>query len=161
MPSVNRSLAVLLGGLTIGLCGCAGPGGPVFGDWYGYLPLPAPQARVAVELVLDGPPTARQGGFRLHMQTMWMVGAADNVSDYLTGTWSAHPVTIDGVACRRIDLSGLDSSRHHAMLVSHYIELPNGVLVPATADGRPDLTPGGLDYRLAPRPRGSFGYGRA
>jgi hypothetical protein len=154
------ALRALLAGVTIGLGGCFQPTGPVVGDWYGYPPLPAPQAQLSVELVLDGLPTARQGVFRMHTQTMWMSAAQQNQSDYLTGGWTAQPVTIDGQTYRRIDLSGLDTGMHHETLISHFIELPNGVLVPATADGKPDLSPGGLAFRLAPRARGSFGYGR-
>lgn len=160
MPTGNRRIAILCAGLMIGPFGCAGPTGPIFGDWYGYQPLPGPQAQLAVELVLHGPPTARLGAFRMHVQTMWMVANPQNQSDYPTGTWTMRPVTIDGRTYRRIDLSGLDTAMHHATLIAHYIELPNGTLVPATADGKPDLSPGGLAFRLVPRPRGSFGYGR-
>ncbi|MBB2156961.1 hypothetical protein HLH33_11675 [Gluconacetobacter diazotrophicus] len=158
--TAGRRVAALLLGMAVGLGGCVQPAGPVFGDWYGYPPLPGPQAYVSVELVLLGPPTARQGRFRMHTQTMWLDAAQQNQSDYMGGTWTAQPVTIDGQACLRIDLSGLSTGMHHETLISHFIELPNGMLVPATSDGRPDLSPGGLAFRLAPRPRNSFAYGR-
>ncbi|GBR35442.1 hypothetical protein AA101099_0032 [Neoasaia chiangmaiensis NBRC 101099] len=148
-------------GLFLGLASCTDPTGPVFGDWYGYQPLPVPEAQISVELVLDGPLTADHGGFRMHTQTMWTNGSPLNESDFLTGTWEIHPVTIQGQPCHRLILHGLDTGMHHATLVTDYIELPNGVLVPTAANGQPDLSPGGLTYRLAPRKRDSFGYGRA
>lgn len=155
-------LSALVSALTLSLGGCAiAPSGPTFGDWYGYQPLPVPQSQLAVELVLHGEADARTGTYRVHFQTLWSQGSAFNRSNYLNGQWVRTPMMIDGVPCALIVLSPNEAGPTWGSMVTRYIELPNRLLIRATDNDQPDLTQGGLQYRLAPRKPTDFGYGRA
>ncbi|CAI9119899.1 hypothetical protein [Brytella acorum] len=154
-------LFVSVSALVLSLGGCAAmPSGPIFGDWYGYQPLPVPQSQLAVELVLHGAADARTGTYRIHYQTLWGQGSVFTRSDYLNGAWARTPMTIDGVPCALIVLSPDGVGPSWGAMVTRYIELPNRLLIRATDHDRPDLTQDGLLYRLAPRKPTDFGYGR-
>lgn len=150
-----------LGGLTLVLAslgtlsGCTDPTGPVFGDWYGFNPLPTPQGNISIELVLDGSPTDSVGRYRLHRQSFWAEDMMFNRSDTLDGTWTLKEYTVDGKIWRNVFLKGPE------LHITHYVLLPNGYLTPATDQNTPDMGESGwLCCRLAPRARDSFGYGR-
>lgn len=152
----RKSLLFSAIAMTATLTACITPGGPVFGDWYGFNPLPTPQGNIAIELVLMGQQTASSGSYRLHRQSFWAEDMMFNHSDSLDGTWAARDVTTGGHTWRNIFLTGPE------LHIAHYVLLPNGYLVPADEQGAPDMGQGGwMCCRLAPRARGSFGYGRA
>ncbi|MDL2171324.1 MULTISPECIES: hypothetical protein [Asaia] len=137
------------------LAGCTDPTGPVFGDWYGFNPLPTPQGNISIELVLDGAPTATSGRYRLHRQSFWAEDMMFNRADTLDGTWTLREYTVDGKIWRNVFLKGPE------LHITHYVLLPNGYLTPATDQNTPDMGEGGWKCcRLAPRARNSFGYGR-
>jgi len=137
------------------LDGCTDPSGPVFGDWYGFNPLPTPQGNISIELVLDGAPTATSGRYRLHRQSFWAEDMMFNRADTLDGAWTLKEYTVDGKIWRNVFLKGPE------LHIAHYVLLPNGYLTPAADDNTPDMGESGWKCcRLAPRARDSFGYGR-
>ncbi|GBR30979.1 hypothetical protein AA0488_2153 [Kozakia baliensis NRIC 0488] len=138
------------------LTACADPTGPVFGDWYGFQPLPVPNGSLSIELVLDGAPNAQSGHYRLHRQSLWGGDMLFNRSDSLDGTWSIKNVTVQGHTWKQVNLNGAQLN------IWQYVLLPNGYLVPTNDQGAPEMGQGGWGCcRLAPRARNSFGYGRA
>lgn len=148
----------LLGSLVLALSlgSCTDPGGPVFGDWYGFNPLPTPQGNISLELVLDGPATGHSGRYRLHRQSFWAEDMMFNQSDTLDGIWMIRDIAVGDKIWHNVFLQGPE------LHISHYILLPNGYLTPATDQNTPDMGESGwLCCRLAPRARNSFGYGRA
>lgn len=154
--SLSRLGSLMLALTSLGaLGGCTNPTGPVFGDWYGFNPLPTPQGNTSIELVLDGSPTATAGTYRLHRQSFWAEDMMFNNAATLDGSWTLREYTVDGKIWRNVFLTGPELN------IAHYVLLPNGYLTPATDQNTPDMGASGWNCcRLAPRPRNSFGYGR-
>jgi len=150
----------LLWCVVVLVAACAGPTGPVFGDWYGYQTGAADGYDRAVSLVLDGAPSARSGAFHYRaVRRMTGIGWAANVSsdtERWDGRWQARGVQVAGQTVTRIDLIGLPPDERGA-----YFLTDQRVLVPvAVGGGGPDLSVPGLRSRLVPRPATAYGYGR-
>ena len=139
--------------MLLAVAGCITPHGPVFGDWSGRQPDGDGLDAHFVDLVLHGSPGDSSGGYEY--KSVRSVGAfVDPAERNLTwdGRWTLTPVP---GGPPRLDLHNLPNSE-----ISRYALLGNGLLVPLTSGGTPNLSRYSLSYALKPVPKSNWGYGR-
>ena len=135
------------------MAACAGPTGPVFGDWRGMDTTGMSFDLPEIELVLDGPAEATAGDYHLARQTHELFRSSPPFPAW-DGAWTSRLVMVAG---RRLRLVHLERMAYGH--VADYVLLEDGRLAPVADPSRPDLS-GAARYALAPVKRGSFGYGR-
>ena len=150
-----RSWRAAMLAALLGLSGCAGYSGPVFGDWRGNQPMSLALYPTYVDLVLYGAPGATQGMY--DFQAMLTDPTLTSTGDR-TVTWG------DRWTLARTPQSGsvpvLTLHNLPGAQISRYALLPNGLLVPLTKAGAPDVTRYSLSYALRPVPRTDRRFGR-
>jgi len=143
--------------ILIMLAGCAGPTGPVFGDWYGYEMGLSGINNLSIHLILDGEPDAQSGTYHLITRMMepgqmddprWNVRWTDRWERRVLQDSQARTYT-------SIHLHKVPNAE-----TSDYILTANGSLAPVPNTRHPNLSPEVLKYALAPLPRSAWGYGR-
>lgn len=142
-------------GLALALAGCTGQNGPIFGEWQGRQPQLDPLSPTFVTLVLHGKPGDTTGGYDIQaIDTQSVVGDVNQRQLTWSDRWTLTPSAGPG-SVPLLVLHNLPNSQ-----ISHYVLLPNNVLLPATPQNRPDTSPESRLEGLRPVPRNSFGYGR-
>lgn len=145
--------------LLVTVAGCAGPTGPVVGDWRGYPPSIDIGYSHQTELILDGTPDATSGTY--HLVTLLQdpnfgAHSGENQNLRWSDRWEKRMQRDAG------GNSYVSIHLRHAPGAepADYILTSRGLLVPLVQAAHPDLSPGALRYALAPLPRSSWGYGR-
>ncbi len=146
-----------LGVVLVVLAGCAGPTGPVVGDWRGFQPTISSFDNLSTELILDGEPDARAGTYHLVTRAM-EPGLVDDPRWNVrwTDQWERRVVQdANGRSYTTIHLHRAPGAQ-----VPDYILTANNLLVPLDNPQHPDLSANALRIALVPLPRSSWGYGR-
>jgi hypothetical protein len=155
MTSNMRQSAALLGLILGTIAGCAEAAGPVFGDWRGTQPSGAAQYSKMVELVLNGPPDAQSGTYRI-ATTEYNPGAlSGNGGTRRWGdAWTSEQRVVDGRKQMIIHL-------HNTLPgdLSTYELGSDGSLHVVDPNGQVDRTPAAKLYVLSPVQQGPR-YGR-
>ncbi len=149
--SFLRAACVL--GAMLALPGCADRDGPVFGNWQGRQPTGGELDPHFVDLVLHGAPGATEGeyDFKVLITDPTLSGIGNH-----TVIWGDRwTLTRVGTAPPVLRLHDLPDGE-----ISSYALMADGVLLPATRAGAPDLSPASLHDALQPVARDSWGYGR-
>lgn len=143
--------------ILIMLAGCAGPTGPVVGDWTGYRMGLEGLDNSSIELILDGEPNATSGTYHLVTRVL-DVGAVDDPRWNVRWTdhWERRSLK---------DAQGQTYDAIHLFKAPNaetpdYMLIANGLLMPVPNIRHPDLSPQAMRYALSPRPRTAWGYGR-
>lgn len=148
-PIAGRLTPILI--LLAALAGCAGPVGPVVGDWRGEVPDSSTEQ--IVELVLDGTPGASSGHYDVAITTenAGFSGGGGGTERW-GGIWQREQA-VDGRPVFHLldDLSGS---------IDRYEFGPDSALHPMGKGNRVDTSPAARLYTLLPVPPG-LGYGRA
>ncbi len=131
------------------LTACAGPVGPVVGDWRGEMPVGATEQ--IVELVLDGAPGDASGRYQVAITTETSHGGGAGTERW-GGIWRQEQAA-DGQPVFHL-LDDLPGS------IDRYELGANSVLYPMGTGDRADSSPSAGLYALRPVPPGP-GYGRA
>ncbi len=134
--------------LLAALAACAGPTGPVVGDWRGEVPAGATEQ--VVELVLDGPADAVSGRYQVAITTETTIGGGAGTERW-GGIWQREQAA-DGRPVFHLldDLAGS---------IDRYELGADKMLHPMGIGNREDSSPTAGLYALYPVPPG-FGYGR-
>ena len=137
------------------IAGCAGPTGPVLGDWRGRQPTGEGINPSFVDVILYGSPGATQGryDFKATVTDPILVSGGNHTVEW-GDRWTILPGPVAG-APPVLHLHDLPNSQ-----ISTYALMSNGVLIPADRGHLPDTSPGSLRYGLAPVPRDSRSFGR-
>ena len=134
---------------------CAGPTGPVVGDWRGQDSAQSLDQRIEVELILDGPPGAQGGTYHyISLKQATDTDVGNRRLDW-TDQWRARPYAVDGRQMQLVHLDRLAGPR-----IDDFILTPDNILVPLPDPAHPDVSKAALRVALYPLPRTSFGYGR-
>lgn len=149
--SVQRSVLV-----AFLLCGCAGPTGPIVGDWRGSEPSISYFYQRTTELILQGPPDANSGTYRLVSRVNApLLVDRDDQYDW-TDRWEKRLLrTATGQRYLTLHLRNAPGSQD-----PDYIWTTDDLLIPLIDPAHPDLGKQALRVALYPRPRTAFGYGR-
>ena len=145
-------VACALGAMLMS-AGCADRAGPVFGNWQGRQPTGGELNPYFVDLVLHGAPGATEGeyDFKVLITDPTLSGIGNH-----TVIWGDRwTLTRAGTAPPVLHLRDLPDGQ-----ISSYVLMADGVLLPSTRAGAPDLSPASLHDALHPVPRNSWGYGR-
>jgi hypothetical protein len=139
--------------LLAALTACAGPVGPVVGDWRGEVP--DSSTNQIVELVLDGTAGASSGPYEVAITTENTINGGGGGTERWGGTWQREQAA-DGQPVFHLldDLSGS---------ICRYELGPDAALHPMGRGNRAnyvDTSPAASLYTLFPVPHG-WGYGRA
>lgn len=146
MRSMRRRAAALCLGLAA--AACAGPSGPVYGEWQGMPPSAHSTGRsMAVDLVLRGSPDAQSGKY--------LITTTDNDPSALSshgqvdwaGDWTSEQRIVNGQPFKFIKL--LD---HLPQDIGGYALEPDGRLHALDPNGSLDTTKDGALYTLSPVP---------
>lgn len=143
--------------ILILLAGCAGPTGPVIGDWSGYQMGLDGFANLSTQLILDGEPDAQSGIYHLITRSM-EPGSIDDPR--LNVRWTDHwerRVLQDAQARTYVAIHLYNAPNAET---PDYILTANGLLMPVPNTRHPDLSPEALKIALVPAPRSAWGYGR-
>ena len=137
--------------------GCAGPTGPVVGDWRGAQPSIDIAYSIDTELILDGTPDATSGTYHLVSRVRDPNFGSENQDDV---RWTDHweKRTLRDATGRPYPTIHLN--RAPGVQRPDYILTSNGLLVPLIEAAHPDVSPAALRFALVPLPRTAFGYGR-
>lgn len=143
--------------ILIMLAGCAGPTGPVVGDWRGYQLGVSGINNLSTELILDGAPDAQSGTYHLITRAM-EPGMIDDPRWNVR--WTDH--------WERRVLQDAQSQSYVSIHLHNapnaetpdYIVTSNDLLVPVPNTRHPDLSPDAMRVALMPLPRTTWGYGR-
>ena len=140
-------------GAMLALGGCADRSGPVFGNWQGRQPTGGELNPYFVNLVLHGAPGATQGeyDFKVLITDPTLSGIGNHTVIW-GDRWTLSRV---GTAPPVLSLHDLPDGQ-----ISSYALMSDGVLLPSTRAGTPDLSPASLHDALRPVSRDSWGYGR-
>jgi hypothetical protein len=133
-----------------GLAACAGPTGPVIGDWRREVPQSATEQ--LVELVLDGTPDAPSGRYHVTMTTESGGVGRSSGTQWQDGDWHREQAQ-DGRQVFHL-LNDLPGS------IDRYELGADDALYPMGKGNYPDTSPMARLYTLLPVPHGG-GYGRA
>ncbi len=137
----------------LALAGCADPGGPVFGNWQGRQPIGGVLNPYFVNLVLHGAPGATEGeyDFKVLITDPTLSGVGNH-----TVIWGDRwTLTRAGASPPVLQLHHLPDGQ-----ISSYALMADGILLPSTRSGAPDLSPASLHDALRPVARDSWSYGR-
>ncbi len=151
--NLRRSAAFL--GLVLGTAaGCAQATGPVFGDWRGTQPSGAAAFPKTVELVLDGPPGAQSGAYRIATSEHNPSEFSGNGTRRWGDVWTSEQRVVDGRTRTIIHL-------HNTLPgdLSTYELGDDGALHVVDPNGQVDRSPAAQLYVLSPVQPGR-GYGR-
>ncbi len=137
----------------LAFAGCADQDGPVFGNWQGRQPTGGELNPHFVDLVLHGAPGASTGEYDFKaLITDPTLSGIGNHTVIWGDRWT---LTRAGTAPPVLQLHDLPDGE-----ISSYTLMSDGVLLPATRAGAPDLSPASLHDALSPVARDSWGYGR-
>ena len=137
------------------LAACAGPTGPVVGDWRGEEPSRATIYQTRIEVILDGVPGAQSGTYHyVALNSGDDLGLGERHLAW-TDRWQMRPVVVNGQTMQLVHLANLAGAH-----ISDFILTPQGVLLPQPDLAHPDLSAQAYRVALVPVPRDSFGYGR-
>ncbi|MBB2200340.1 hypothetical protein [Gluconacetobacter tumulisoli] len=159
----NRAMLRRAGGLIgacvlgMGLSGCVGPTGPVYGQWSGYQSDGVSGYDRNVKLVLDGSPGAREGVYHLRVTqinpTAQLQGASGGYAD---DRWVLSTVKANGRTWSRIHLLGVPNAQY-----ATYDMLPDRTLVPDIGGESPAASENSaMAYRLSVQSPDIYAYGR-
>lgn len=137
------------------MAGCAGPSGPVLGDWRGRQPTGDGINPSFVDIILYGRPGDTQGryDFKATVTDPILVNGGNHTLEW-GDRWTLTGGPVPG-APQVLHLHDLPNTQ-----ISTYALMSNGILIPTTAARVPDTSPGSLRYGLAPVPRDSRSFGR-
>ncbi len=137
------------------ITGCAGPTGPIFGDWRGRQPTGDGLNPSFVDIVLYGRPGDTQGqyDFKATMTDPILVSGGNH-----TLQWGDRWTITGGPASGTLPILHLHDLPNSQ--IASYALTPNGVLIPTNPANQIDTSPGSLRYGLAPVPTSSRSYGR-
>ena len=139
------------------LSGCAGPTGPIVGDWRGSQPSLDPYHEKTTELILDGTPDAVSGTYHLVTQVMASdLGTQTDQNLRWTDRWEKRtPTDASGTRYVSIHLDHAPGGQ-----LPDYVLTPNNLLVPLVNPAHPDLSATAIRIALVPLPPTAYGYGR-
>ncbi len=139
----------------LGVTACAGPIGPIIGDWRGQDITQSLDQRTEVEIILDGPPGARSGTYHYASLTQGAELDIGNRRLDWTDRWRAQPLAVDGRQMQIVHLDNLAGPH-----IDDFVLTPDNILVPLPDPLRPDLSGAAFHVALYPVSPTSFGYGR-
>jgi hypothetical protein len=137
------------------LAGCAGPTGPVVGDWRGYENTRVSYYYDEVEIILDGSPGSTEGVYHYVRTSRENFGSGAGRFLRWTDHWTSRPIVNGGRTLTLVHLADLPNG-----YFEDYVALPDGVLVPVADPARPDLSAAAMRFAMSPLPRTAYGYGR-
>ncbi len=155
MTSNLRCSAALLGLILGASPGCTpATTGPVFGDWRGTQPSGAASFPKSVELVLEGPPGAQSGTYRIATTEYNPGEFSGNGTRRWADSWTSEQRVVDGRTQTIIHL-------HNTLPgdLSTYELGADGALHVVNPNGQVDRSPAARLYVLSPVPQGPR-YGR-
>jgi len=145
------------GVILIALAGCAGPTGPVVGDWRGYQLGLTGLNNLYTQLILDGEPDAQSGTYHLVTKAM-EPGLTDDPRWNVRWTdhWERRTLQV-AQAQTYISIHLFNAPNAET---PDYLLTSNGSLLPVPNTKHPDLSPEAMKTALVPLPRTSWGFGR-
>lgn len=138
--------------VLFGLAGCAGPSGPVFGEWQGNQPGGNADTPDQVDLVLEGGPGATSGQYHITTTVQNPNQFSSNGTQEWGGRWTSVQRDTQGGSTQFITLHD-----HLASEVGGYALGADGKLHALDPRGSIDTSRDGVLYTLSPvRPRGVY-----
>jgi len=131
--------------LALGLAGCAGPTGPVFGEWQGEPPGRDRSVPKSVDLVLDGAPDAQSGNYRIATTEHDPAVFAGHGTRRWGGTWTRSTRMVDGRPLTIITLHD-----HLPDDIGDYYLAQDGTLHALDPNGKIDTSRDDALYTLSP-----------
>jgi hypothetical protein len=141
-------------GLLLGIAGCGHPSGPIFGDWRGDQPTRVTGFTQTVELVLEGPPGAQSGSYRIATTVHDPQPCGEHGTRRWSDIWTSEPRVANGHLQTNIHLHNTLPGE-----INTYELTPDGSLRAVDRNGQGDKLQAGKLNVLSPVSQGP-GYGQ-
>ena len=152
MTPDQRRRTATIGAMLLGLAGCAGPSGPILGEWMGNQPGGNPDTPDQVDLVLIGGPDATSGRYHITTTVQNPNQFSNNGTQEWGGPWTSVQRDVQGQPVKFITLHD-----HLSSELGGYALEPDGKLHALDPNGSIDTSRDGALYTLSPvHPRGVY-----